>query len=238
MPSFLWECLQNSFEMLLVAFDVQVCELFVYNGCIHSCQLQKHRRLFNHIQSFLVKASRTAEQRQTGAGQASGSTATHLTLLSLSFPTHTDSTRASSHLQRFHVHSCPNLWFIAQRRSADLVVMFKSSMAWLQESERLSKHYKHFSFPIKLKKPCLKSRRVSYLLWTWNCKHHKWSQSWISAKFEFISQNVDISSQNCETSELWEKKLQKLQNYFSILSHKQASIFQLLLKKNIINAIF
>ncbi len=122
--------------------------------------------------------------------------------------------RLWSHLQRFHVHSCPNLWFIAQRRSADLVVMFKPSMAWLQESERLSKHYKHFSFPIKLKKPCLKSWRFSYLLWTWNCKHHKWSQSWISAKFLFISQNVDISSQNCETSELWEKSCKTCKIYF------------------------
>ncbi len=223
MPSFLWECLQNSFEMLLVAFDVQVCELFVYNGCIHSCQLQKHRRLFNHIQSFLVKASCTAEQRRTGVGQASGSTATHLTLLSLSFPTHTDSTRASSHLQRFHVHSCPNLWLIAQRRSADLVVMFKPSMAWLQESERLSKHYKHFSFPIKLKK--------SYIIY-----EHETANIINDLKAEFLPNFWSFLKiftflpriarrQNCE------KKVAKLAKFIFILSHKQASIFQLLFKK-------
>lgn len=67
-----WECLQNSFERLLVEFDVQVCELFVYNGDIHSCQLQKHRRPFNRVQPFLVKPWCTAEQREQNAADWSG----------------------------------------------------------------------------------------------------------------------------------------------------------------------
>lgn len=151
--AFLWECLQNSFEKLLVAFDVQVCELFVYNGCIHSCQLQKHRRRFNRIQPFLIKPSRTAEQRAERGGlerdrRLGAQRPIWLSCRSVFFP-HThwqdmsfiSSAALSQERLCFHINSCPSLWFIAQRRAADLLMMFKPSMAGLQESERLSKHY-------------------------------------------------------------------------------------------------
>lgn len=81
---------------------------FVYNGCIHSCQLQKHRRPFNRIQPFLIKPLRTSEQREQNAADWSGTGVWEPSDPSdspaaLCFShTHTDRTWASSHLQRFH----------------------------------------------------------------------------------------------------------------------------------------
>lgn len=105
-----WECLQNSFEKLLVAFAVQVCELFVYNRCIHSCQLKKHRNPFNRNQLFpsipleqpggkcrSIEKWKEQKIEMDGAGRSSGSHATHVTLpAALLFFPHTDMTWASS----------------------------------------------------------------------------------------------------------------------------------------------